>query len=228
MTVHNFTAAVKYAITSDRAPMVRACYHWLKRVGLQEWKERAAGGRGEKRDENRKMRIDVNELQAVSEIVGGGDGADLVSVSTKKLKFDPTTSEFVCQASGRCGKDVFGPVIFEERRRRAVHFAPLCSSYPADRSKLPEPFYQENKEAVHDALSDGLRLSSDADSTSAMPDIIEARATVEDNKKKKNGYDGTRRCYLERRRGMGREGTETHYVVYAEGERRHAVCHTRV
>lgn len=35
-------------------------------------------------------------------------------------------------------------------------------------------------------------------------------------RRKKNGYEGTRRCYLERRRGMGREGTETHYIVYAE------------
>jgi hypothetical protein len=43
----------RYALSADRAPMVRACYHWLKRVGVEEWKARAAGGRGEKRDESR-------------------------------------------------------------------------------------------------------------------------------------------------------------------------------
>ena len=35
-------------------------------------------------------------------------------------------------------------------------------------------------------------------------------------KKKKDGYNGTRRCYLERRRGMGPDGNDTHYIVYAE------------
>ncbi|GMI19667.1 hypothetical protein TrRE_jg6902, partial [Triparma retinervis] len=35
-------------------------------------------------------------------------------------------------------------------------------------------------------------------------------------KKKETGFAGTRKCYLERRRGMGIEGNETHYVVYAE------------
>ncbi|GMI28289.1 hypothetical protein TeGR_g12214, partial [Tetraparma gracilis] len=211
MTVHNFSAAVKYALSADRAPMVRACYHWLKRVGVEEWKARAAGGRGEKRDESRKMRIDVKALDAVSDIVGGGDGADLVSTSTKKLKFDTAAQEFVCQASGRCGKEMFGPVIDQERRRRAVHFDPLCTEYPVDTSKLPLPFWLEKKEDVHDALGDGLGGGGE-EVKSTAPKAEE----VDESGKKKNGYEGTRRCYLERRRGMGREGTETHYIVYAE------------
>jgi hypothetical protein len=51
---------------------------------------------------------------------------------------------------------MFGPVIDQERRRRAVHFDPLCTEYPVDTSKLPLPFWLEKKEDVHDALGDGL------------------------------------------------------------------------
>ena len=126
LSVHNFSAAVRYAVQSDRAPMIRACYHWMKRVGVEEWKERVAGSRGEKRDENRKMRIDVGAISAVGDIVGGGDGVDEMTVYTKKLKLDVEKMQFVCQATGRCGKEIFGAIVEDERRRRARHFEAGC------------------------------------------------------------------------------------------------------
>jgi len=83
MTAHNFSAAVRYSVAANRPPMIRACYHWLKRVGVEEWRERKAGGRGEKRDERRKVRIDTGALDAVGDIVGGGDGTEQINVNIK-------------------------------------------------------------------------------------------------------------------------------------------------
>ena len=40
MTAHNFSAAVRYSVAASRPPMVRACHHWLKRAGVEQWKER--------------------------------------------------------------------------------------------------------------------------------------------------------------------------------------------
>ncbi|GMH82213.1 hypothetical protein TL16_g09184 [Triparma laevis f. inornata] len=208
LSVHNFSAAVRYAVQSDRAPMIRACYHWMKRVGVEEWKERVAGSRGEKRDENRKMRIDVGAISAVGDIVGGGDGVDEMTVYTKKLKLDVSQMQFVCQATGRCGKEIFGAIVEDERRRRARHFEAGCISYPVDISTLGPPFAirRKNKNGdTEETTNANFKKDEDVPASHAPP-----------SKKSKDGYPGTRKCYLERRRGMGPEGTETHYIVYAE------------
>ena len=55
MNAHNFSAAVRYATATRREEMLRTCYHFLKQAGLEEWRERRTGGRGEKRDEKRKV-----------------------------------------------------------------------------------------------------------------------------------------------------------------------------
>ena len=96
---------------------------------------------------------------------------------------------------------IFRTILEEEKKRTAVHFLPGCDAYPVDRSKLEPPFFvdEEAEKAKEEAEEEK-----------------ESNFRIKTTKKKDNGFAGTRKCYLERRRGMGIDGNETHYVVYAE------------
>ena len=65
------------------------------------------------------MKIDVGALDMVGDIVGGG--GDLgkkrmrSNASARRVKFDTSTKEFVCQASGRCGAGILTGVLEEEK-----------------------------------------------------------------------------------------------------------------
>ena len=67
------------------------------------------------------------------------------------------------------------------------HFKPTCKFYPILDIKSLGPPFDKNLDQLDD------------------PDI-----------KSTTGYAGMRLCYLERRRGMGPDGNETHYIVYEE------------
>lgn len=181
LSYKNFSGICRYAkmisASLNDDSLLKFCHGFMKRIGVEPWKERNEGSRGQKRDERRKFELITRTMD-----VPGDDEDDRTgSNSTKKLKFDVATGEFVCQQSGRCSLSLFNELLSAEKAKKARHFKQE-SSYPISIQELPPPF-------------------------NTNLDQLE-----EDCKKGTTGYPGMRLCYLERRRGMGPTGEDTHYV----------------
>ena len=152
------------------------------------------------------MKIDVGALDMVGDIVGGGGDLEKKrmrsNASARRVKFDTSTKEFVCQASGRCGAGILTGVLEEEKRRRVFQFSQGCDRYPFDRSKMEPPF----------------RVDPEVEEGAAANDSTTAANAQQEKPAKKNGFPGTKKCFLERRWDMGLANDEFHYVLYDEDD----------